>query len=106
MLRACALLCLVLTCLCFTSLPRVSPLYLVTTLLILPTFSDDHITGHSIPISKFTGLAGFPTTQELTPRRSSDHIQQESNFHIMQEPMNSIIHRWSHSWYRSRYCPS
>src|SRR5882672_1040571 len=24
----------------------------------------------------------------------------------MQEPMNSIIHKWSHSWYRSRYCPS
>src|SRR5882672_6873232 len=24
----------------------------------------------------------------------------------MQEPMNSIIHQWSHSWYRSRYCPS
>src|SRR5882672_11098886 len=24
----------------------------------------------------------------------------------MQEPMNSIMHRWSHSWYRSRYCPS
>src|SRR5882672_2343580 len=24
----------------------------------------------------------------------------------MQEPMNSIIHQWSHSWYRSRYRPS
>src|SRR5882672_10725791 len=24
----------------------------------------------------------------------------------MQEPMDSIIHRWSHSWYRSRYRPS
>src|SRR5882672_2739953 len=24
----------------------------------------------------------------------------------MQEPMNTTIHRWSHSWYRSRYCPS
>src|SRR5882672_10938654 len=24
----------------------------------------------------------------------------------MQEPMNSIMHQWSHSWYRSRYCPS
>src|SRR5882672_3286193 len=24
----------------------------------------------------------------------------------MQEPMNSTTHRWSHSWYRSRYCPS
>src|SRR5467141_2056698 len=23
----------------------------------------------------------------------------------MQELMNSIIHQWSHSWYRSRYCP-
>src|SRR5882672_610772 len=24
----------------------------------------------------------------------------------MQELMNSTTHRWSHSWYRSRYCPS
>src|SRR5882672_700162 len=24
----------------------------------------------------------------------------------MQEPMNMTIHRWSYSWYRSRYCPS
>src|SRR5882672_1724523 len=24
----------------------------------------------------------------------------------MQEPMNSTILQWSHSWYRSRYCPS
>src|SRR5882672_1705492 len=24
----------------------------------------------------------------------------------MQEPMNTTIHRWSYSWYRSRYCPS
>src|SRR5882672_452433 len=23
----------------------------------------------------------------------------------MQEPLNSTTHRWSHSWYRSRYCP-
>src|SRR5882672_3790709 len=105
-LHACALPCLILTCLCFTSLPHVSSLYLVTTLLIPSTFSDDHTTGHSIPVSKFTGLAGFPTTQQLTPRISSDHLRQESNFHTMQELMNSIIHRWSHSWYRSRYCPS
>src|SRR5467141_3073448 len=98
--------CLILTCLCFTSLPHVSSLYLVTTLLIPSTFSDDHTTGRSIPISKFTGLAGFLTTQQLTLRRSSNHPRQESDFHTMQEPMNSIIHRWNHSWYRSRYCPS
>src|SRR5882672_849790 len=24
----------------------------------------------------------------------------------MQELMNSTIHQWSHSWYRSKYCPS
>src|SRR5882672_6593177 len=24
----------------------------------------------------------------------------------MQEPMNLTTHRWSHSWYRSTYCPS
>src|SRR5882672_1348080 len=24
----------------------------------------------------------------------------------MQKPMNTTIHRWSYSWYRSRYCPS
>src|SRR5882672_1825231 len=90
----------------YSVLPCVPSLYLVATLLIPSTFSDDHITGRSIPISKFTGLAGFLTMQELTPRRSSDHLRQESDFHIMQELMNSIIHQWSHSWYRSRYCPS
>src|SRR5882672_9635356 len=62
------------TCLFLTSLLRVSSSYLVTTLLIPSTFSDDHTTGHSIPVSKFTGLAGFPTTEYLTPRRSSDHL--------------------------------
>src|SRR5882672_2259641 len=76
---ACALLHLILTCLCLTSLPHVSPLDLVTTLLIPPTFSDNHTTGHSIPVSKFTGLAGFLTTEYLTPRRSSDHLRQESD---------------------------
>src|SRR5882672_3578548 len=79
-LRACTLLCLTLTCLCFTLLPCVSSLYLVTTLLIPSTFSNDHTTGRSIPVSKFTGLAGFPTTKWLTPRRSSDHLRQESDF--------------------------
>src|SRR5882672_10701852 len=78
-LCACALPCLILTYLCFTSPSCVSSLYLVTTLFILSTFSDDHTTGHSIPISKFTGLACFFTMQQLTPRRSSDHLRQESD---------------------------
>src|SRR5882672_7132722 len=63
----------------YSVLPCVPSLYLVATLLIPSTFSDDHITGRSIPISKFTGLAGFLTMQELTPRRSSDHLRQGSD---------------------------
>src|SRR5882672_12667806 len=49
----------------YFALPCVSSLYWCLTPFISTMFYNDHTTGCSIPVSKFTGPAGSPTMQYI-----------------------------------------
>ena len=88
-------------------------LYFILTLLVLTHVTYFYLT--STPITQL--VAQSPSQSSLVLLVLKPHNNWHREYHqiisdmtpisrTMQELMNSTTHRWSHSWYRSKHCPS